>query len=154
MKNAKTKTKTAPQREAPVTPKSPKKVNVSCNYLGTGQTIIRDTTVKNLQQFCEWVEFLLPNRREKTVDSCVVRRSNNRDEAKKTRRQVADDLGIAIKTLDRWRSESRANPNEAFRGHGNRTAEQEQLRQLQREVESLKREREILKKTLVIFTQP
>lgn len=76
------------------------------------------------------------------------------DEAKKTRRQVADDLGIAIKTLDRWRSESRANPNEAFRGHGNRTAEQEQLRQLQREVESLKREREILKKTLVIFTQP
>ena len=76
------------------------------------------------------------------------------DEAKKTRRQVAEDLGIAIKTLDRWRSESRANPNEAFRGHGNRTAEQEQLRQLQREVESLKREREILKKTLVIFMQP
>ena len=76
------------------------------------------------------------------------------DEGKKTRRQVADDLGIAINTLDRWRSESRAHPQEAFRGHGNRTAEQEQLRQLQREVESLKREREILKKTLIIFTQP
>jgi hypothetical protein len=50
--------------------------------------------------------------------------------------------------------ESSNDPVEAFRGNGKRTVEQERIWQLEREVETLKREREILKKTLVIISQP
>jgi transposase len=75
-------------------------------------------------------------------------------ESGKTRKQIAEDLGVSLNTLDRWRMESSNNPAEAFRGNGKRTVEQERIWQLEREVETLKREREILKKTLVIISQP
>jgi transposase len=75
-------------------------------------------------------------------------------ESGKTRAQVARELNIGINTLDRWRAEFATDPSEAFRGKGNRTAEQERIWRLEREVETLKREREILKKTLGIISQP
>jgi transposase len=76
------------------------------------------------------------------------------NESGKTRKQIAEDLGVAVNTLDRWRAEAASDPVEAFRGNGKRTAEQERIWRLEREVETLKREREILKKTLVIISQP
>jgi transposase len=75
-------------------------------------------------------------------------------ESGKPRREIAKDLGIGINTLDRWKSEVAADSNEAFRGNGKRTAESERIWRLEREVETLKREREILKKTLRIISQP
>jgi transposase len=75
-------------------------------------------------------------------------------ESGKTRKQVAKDLGVSTNTLDRWRAEAASDPSEAFRGNGRRTAEQDRIWRLEREVETLKREREILKKTLGIISQP
>lgn len=75
-------------------------------------------------------------------------------ESGKTRQQIATDLGISITALDRWRSEVSSDVTEAFRGNGKRTAEQDRIWRLEREVETLKREREILKKTLAIISQP
>lgn len=72
----------------------------------------------------------------------------------KTINQVADDLGIPRTTLNRWRKELRTQAGEAFRGNGKRSEDAEQIWRLQREVETLKREREILKKVLGIVSQP
>jgi transposase len=57
---------------------------------------------------------------------------------------VARELGIPRTMLCRWRSEYAADPAHAFRGNGVMTAEQRQIRTLQREVERLRRERDSL----------
>ena len=75
-------------------------------------------------------------------------------ESGKTRKQICEDLGVSINTLDRWRAEAASDPDEAFRGNGKRTTEQERIWRLEREVQRLKQEREILKKTLAIISQP
>lgn len=68
--------------------------------------------------------------------------------------QIAAELGIPRNTLNRWRAEHKFDAKEAFRGNGHRTAEQQRIHELEREVEHLRREREILKKTLAIVSQP
>lgn len=60
---------------------------------------------------------------------------------------VADDLGLARETLYRWVREYRANPSEAFRGNGNLTSQDEELRKLRQENARLKEERDIFKKS-------
>lgn len=75
-------------------------------------------------------------------------------ESGKSVRQIASELEIPRTTLDRWRAEYQKDARDAFRGNGHRTAEQQQIHDLQREVERLKREREILKKVLGIVSQP
>ena len=81
----------------------------------------------------------------------AVRLTNN---SGKTIRQVATDLAIPMTTLTRWRRELRSNANDAFRGNGKRTEEQEHLWRLERENETLRRERDLLKKVLAIVSQP
>jgi transposase len=81
----------------------------------------------------------------------AVRLSN---ESGKHINRVAAELGVPRSTLTRWRAEAAADVTEAFRGNGKRTAEQERIRQLEREVERLKQERAILKKVLGIVSQP
>ena len=68
--------------------------------------------------------------------------------------QIAKDLGVPRNSLNRWKAELGADAREAFRGNGKRTEQEERIWRLEREVETLKREREILKKTLGIITQP
>jgi transposase len=80
----------------------------------------------------------------------AVRLSN---ESGKPVSRVAEELGVPRNTLTRWRAEAAADATEAFCGNGNRTAEQERIRQLEREVERLKQERAILKKVLGIVSQ-
>ena len=75
-------------------------------------------------------------------------------ESGKSRSQIASELGIPRTTLDRWRTEYQKDAQDAFRGNGHRTSEQQQIHELQREVERRKREREILKKVLGIVSQP
>lgn len=75
-------------------------------------------------------------------------------ERSKSVEQLSRELGIRANTLHRWKKEQSEESEEAFRGHGNRTAEGEELRQLRQEVEQLRQEREILKKALGMFTRP
>lgn len=70
-----------------------------------------------------------------------------------TRAEAARSLGINDNVLCRWVQEYENNNSEAFRGHGKRTAEQEELHRLREENKRLKMEKEILKKAAVFFAQ-
>ena len=65
--------------------------------------------------------------------------------------QVAEELGIRVELLYRWRREARENGEHAFPGKGNQTPEQARISELERENRRLKQEREILKKAMSIF---
>lgn len=68
--------------------------------------------------------------------------------------QAARDLGMHESVLHRWKNELAEHGEEAFPGNGNLRSDAEIMRQLRRENEILRQEREILKKTLSIFAQP
>ena len=72
----------------------------------------------------------------------------------KSASQVERDLGIGKGNLWRWKRELAADSENAFPGQGRLTAEQERLRQLERENEVLRQERDILKKAVAIFSRP
>ena len=72
----------------------------------------------------------------------------------KSASQVERDLGIGKGNLWRWKRELAADSENAFPGQGRLTAEQERLRQLERENEVLRQERDILKKVVAIFSRP
>ncbi len=71
--------------------------------------------------------------------------------------QVARELGIRADMLRTWKrqAESRAGlaPGDVFPGNGKLTSQEEEIRQLRREVERLKQEREILKKAAAFFAR-
>lgn len=67
--------------------------------------------------------------------------------------QIARDLGIADSTLHHWRHLFDSAGEQAFPGSGHQTAEAEEIRRLKREVETLRQERDILKKALGIFSR-
>lgn len=68
-----------------------------------------------------------------------------------SRKQVAYDLGIDIGSLRSWIKHFTDDPVRAFPGKGH--VRDEELRQLKREVEQLRQERDILKKAIGIFSQ-
>lgn len=59
--------------------------------------------------------------------------------------EVAESLGISASLLCRWQ--------EAFRGNGNRTGMEEELRRLRKENADLREEKEILKKAAAYFAK-
>ena len=67
--------------------------------------------------------------------------------------QVARDLGIADSTLFHWCKQLTEKGPEAFPGSGHQTALEEENRRLKRELEQMRQERDILKKTVAIFTR-
>ena len=69
--------------------------------------------------------------------------------------QASHDLGIGKSTLQRWVKEIKKHGiAAAFPGEGHlHKEEDEKLRKLQRENEVLRRERDILKKALAIFSR-
>lgn len=68
--------------------------------------------------------------------------------------QVAFDLGVHPNTIHKWVREYAQRPQDAFPGKGHLlTTEAEELRQLQRENERLRMERDILKKAVAIFSK-
>ena len=67
--------------------------------------------------------------------------------------QVALDMGIHENTLYKWIRELSAKPEVAFPGKGHIISEAEELRQLKKENERLKMERDILKKAMAIFSK-
>jgi transposase len=72
----------------------------------------------------------------------------------KSAAQIERDLGIGGGCLYRWKRKLAEEGENAFPGPGRLTPEQEQVRQLEREVEILRQERDILKKAVAIFSHP
>ena len=71
----------------------------------------------------------------------------------RTKREIADDLGVGLSTLTRWLSRSRDREMEepARRPPGEDTAAE--LKRLRRENEILRQERDILKRVAVFFAK-
>jgi transposase len=72
----------------------------------------------------------------------------------RTQDEIADELGTSSSSLSRWKKKYGADGEAAFPGQGNPTPEEERIRQLERENEILRQERDILKKVVTIFSQP
>lgn len=66
---------------------------------------------------------------------------------------IARDLGIHANLLYRWREEFEVDSGNAFPGKGKLKPEDEEFRKLRREVETLREERDILKKALAVFSR-
>jgi transposase len=64
----------------------------------------------------------------------------------RTQGEIADELGVSRSSLCRWKKKYGRDGEDAFPGHGNLTPEKERIRQLERENEILRQERDILKK--------
>ena len=67
--------------------------------------------------------------------------------------EAAADLGIHPNTFYKWVRQYGERPEEAFPGKGRQTSDAEQIKQLQRENQRLRMERDILKKAMVIFSK-
>jgi transposase len=70
----------------------------------------------------------------------------------RTRRQIADDLGIGLSTLARWARESRDHGEGSPDASNNEDIVAE-LKRLRRENDVLRQERDILKKATVFFAK-
>jgi transposase len=69
----------------------------------------------------------------------------------KSQAQIARDLGVADSTLSQWRKDLDAHGPEAFPGSGHQMPLEEENRHLKREVEILRQERDILKKSHIEY---
>ncbi len=67
--------------------------------------------------------------------------------------QVEIDLGIGKGTVSRWVREKKALQGDAFCGSGNVRPSEREYKSLQKELYSTKRELEILKKAVAIFSK-
>lgn len=75
------------------------------------------------------------------------------EESGKSTTVVAQELGIHPNLLHQWRRRYRDNPEHSFPGKGHLPAPAERERKLQRELDRVTRERDILKKALAIFSK-
>ena len=69
--------------------------------------------------------------------------------------EVAQELGIRPDRLRKWRRQVASAPRvrDAFPGNGQLTSQDEEIRQLRREVAQLREERDILKKATAFFAR-
>ena len=67
-------------------------------------------------------------------------------------RLVEKELGLSAGTLYRWKKQVAREGDEAFPGRGRLITSEEEIRQLKRELHRVKQERDILKKTISIFS--
>jgi len=77
-------------------------------------------------------------------------------EKNQTATEVASHLGVGLSTLNRWKSnylKANQNAKVAFPGKGNLSPYEAELKALQKEVQKLTRERDILKKAMAYLTQ-
>ena len=66
---------------------------------------------------------------------------------------IERDLGISQGIISRWKREMLKDGEQAFPGKGHLKAEDDNIRKLKRENERLRRERDILKKAVAIFSE-
>lgn len=67
--------------------------------------------------------------------------------------QVSRDLGINENSLHNWKKKYLEDKENAFPGRGRLKPEDEELRRLQRELKTVKMERDILKKAIAFFAK-
>jgi transposase len=72
----------------------------------------------------------------------------------RTQDEIADELGTSSSSLSRWKKKYGAGSEAASSVQRDPTPEEERIRQLERENEILRQERDILKKVVTIFSQP
>jgi len=72
----------------------------------------------------------------------------------KSAAQIERELGIGGGGLSRWKRQFEEEGEDAFPGHGRLAPDKERIRQLERENEILRQERDILKKAVAIFSHP
>ena len=75
-------------------------------------------------------------------------------EGRQSLSEAARDLGLRQDMLERWKRQFGEDPRQAFPGQGRLKADEEEVRQLRRELERVREERDILKKALAIFSGP
>ena len=75
------------------------------------------------------------------------------DDPDKSNAQVERDLGLFGGAIKDWRKQLRSHGNDAFPGSGHQTPLEEENRQLRRELEIAREERDILKKAIAIFSK-
>lgn len=71
----------------------------------------------------------------------------------KSMAEIERELGLSSGQLCHWRRQFQEEGVDAFPGKGRLAGKDEEIRRLKRENESLKQEREILKKAVRIFAQ-
>ena len=74
-------------------------------------------------------------------------------ESGRTLASIAADLGIADNTLFNWKKRYQEDAKNAFPGKGRLKPEDEELRKKDREIATLKMERDILKKAISFFAK-
>jgi len=67
--------------------------------------------------------------------------------------EVARAIGVQSQSLHGWVRAFKTEANEAFRGNGKLTAQDEEIRKLRRELARVQEERDILKKATVFFAK-
>lgn len=67
--------------------------------------------------------------------------------------QVSRDLGINENSLHNWKKKYLEDKENAFPGKGRLKPEDEELRRLQKELKTVKMERDILKKAIAFFAK-
>jgi transposase len=70
-----------------------------------------------------------------------------------TQSKIERDLGISQGIISRWKRELRKDGEQAFPGKGRLKPDDDEMRHLKRENERLRRERDILKKAVAIFSE-
>lgn len=70
-------------------------------------------------------------------------------------KELANELGIRVALLYRWRAEFASRPEASFPGNGkvSRTEEENEVARLKRELAEMRLERDILKKAIGIFSR-
>jgi transposase len=68
--------------------------------------------------------------------------------------ELERELGLSRGCLYNWRTQLEREGEQAFRGKGRLKADDERIRQLERELAIVQQERDILKKAMAIFTRP
>ena len=67
--------------------------------------------------------------------------------------EIAENLGVSQSSLNRWRREYRADPDQAFPGNGQMKERDAEVARLKKELREARMENEILKKAVAIFTR-
>ncbi len=73
--------------------------------------------------------------------------------SKKPLAHIARDWGISDSALHHWCKQFSEHGEQAFPGSGHQTPQEEEIRQLKRENDLLRQERDILKKAIGIFSR-
>ena len=66
---------------------------------------------------------------------------------------AAKSLGVSPWTMSRWVRTARGKGAETFRGHGQRTPQEQELDELRQQIKQLEEERAILKKAAAYFAK-